>query len=84
MKKYRFDCHGHNAPAYGCNVPGDNSGEYVLYAEVEKTANLVHELRLNMQSMDADERVEMLDKLFDGYCVHCGSEFLPCYCLNDE
>jgi hypothetical protein len=34
MKTYKFDCHGHNAPAYGCDQPGDNSGKYVKLEEL--------------------------------------------------
>ena len=34
MQIYKFDCNGHNAPAYGCNKPGDNSGEYVRVDDV--------------------------------------------------
>lgn len=34
MQIYKFDCNGHNAPAYGCDKPGDNSGEYVRLDEV--------------------------------------------------
>lgn len=33
---FKFDCNGHNAPAYGCNKPGDNSGEYVRLADFER------------------------------------------------
>ncbi|MDX1466102.1 MAG: hypothetical protein R3215_10420 [Halomonas sp.] len=33
LHKVRFDCNGHNAPAYGCSEPGDNSGEYVQAAD---------------------------------------------------
>jgi len=29
MKTVNFTCHGNSAPAYSCNLPGDNSGEYV-------------------------------------------------------
>lgn len=35
LKRVRFDCHGHNAPAYGCNHPGDMSGEYLQAADAE-------------------------------------------------
>ena len=28
-ERIKFDCNGRHAPAYGCNKPGDNSGEYV-------------------------------------------------------
>lgn len=33
METVKFNCHGHNAPAYGCNKPGDQSGEYVKARE---------------------------------------------------
>jgi len=43
LKTFKFDCNGNNAPAYGCDQPGDNSGEYFkaedvrpLLGEVEK------------------------------------------------
>jgi hypothetical protein len=36
MSKVRFDCNGHNAPAYGCSEPGDNSGDYYHAADVER------------------------------------------------
>jgi len=35
MKKIKFNCNGHNAPAYRCSEPGDNSGEYYRVEEVE-------------------------------------------------
>lgn len=36
MQKIKFDCHGHNAPAYGCNKPGDNSGEYIRIDDINE------------------------------------------------
>lgn len=36
-----FSCHGHNAPAYGCSKPGDNSGEYVRLDDYLKLAKLL-------------------------------------------
>ena len=39
MKKIKFDCNGHNSPAYGCDHHGDNSGLYYLAAEVETLLN---------------------------------------------
>jgi len=32
---YIFDCNGHNAPAYSCNKPGDNTGSYVHLTDYE-------------------------------------------------
>ena len=33
MKIVKFSCHGCHAPAYGCSLPGDNSGSYVLHSD---------------------------------------------------
>ena len=33
MKKIKFTSDIHHASGYGCNEPGDNSGEYVLLSE---------------------------------------------------
>lgn len=32
---FRFHCHGQSAPAYSCNKPADNSGEYVRLSDYE-------------------------------------------------
>lgn len=32
---FRFHCHGPSAPAYSCNRPLDNSGEYVRLSDYE-------------------------------------------------
>lgn len=44
----KFDCNGNNAPAYSCNKPGDNSGEYV---KAEDYATLQHELAICMDAL---------------------------------
>lgn len=36
METVKFDCNGHNAPAYGCDKPGDQSGEYNRKEDVER------------------------------------------------
>jgi len=36
MKQYKFFCDGHNAPAYSCDTPGDNSGVYYKKEDVDK------------------------------------------------
>jgi len=41
MKIYKFDCNGHNSPAYGCDKPSDNSGEYY---RAEDVAGLNHQI----------------------------------------
>ncbi|MCG7598829.1 hypothetical protein MHM84_03460 [Halomonas sp. McH1-25] len=52
LKRVRFDCNGNNAPAYGCNLPGDNSGEYVpfvvaqaLYVALECTTGELEKVK---------------------------------------
>lgn len=36
MIRVKFDCKGHNAPAYSCDKPGDNSGEYIQATDVDE------------------------------------------------
>ena len=44
MRTVKFNCHSNSAPAYGCNKPGDNSGEYVRIGDYkQKEAYLVYE-----------------------------------------
>ena len=39
MDIIRFDCHGNNAPAYSCNKPGDNTGDYIRLEDATNTDN---------------------------------------------
>ena len=39
MDVIKFDCNSHNAPAYSCNKPGDNSGEYIRFEDATNTDN---------------------------------------------
>ena len=39
MRKIKFDCNEHNAPAYSCNTPGDNSGWYYQSTDVDTLLN---------------------------------------------
>ena len=41
-------------------------------------------LRRYQTFMTDEGRKKIWDKLTDGYCEHCGSKHLPCYCTNDE
>lgn len=41
MRKVKFDCHGHNAPAYSCSEPNDQSGEYVNVKDLPEFAREV-------------------------------------------
>jgi hypothetical protein len=42
LTKYYFNAHGNSAPAYSCNLPGDNTGHYYQSADVD---DLLDELR---------------------------------------
>jgi len=50
----------------------------------DKITELVLGLREEIEKLSDDERVEVLDTLFAGYCKHCGSATLPCYCERDD
>lgn len=43
MKTIKFTCHGASSPAYNCNHPGDQSGEYT---RVESTKEALETLRV--------------------------------------
>tara|TARA_R110002072_G_scaffold248548_1_gene407529 strand:- start:1094 stop:1390 length:297 start_codon:yes stop_codon:yes gene_type:complete len=45
---------------------------------------LVAALKSLMGRMEVGERAELFDTLTEGYCPHCLSESLPCYCWRDE
>ena len=64
MQIYKFDCNGHNAPAYGCNKPGDNSGEYV---KVDDLANMLRSgiADLNDGGEPIAEEAAMIDVMRD-------------------
>lgn len=70
MQTFNFDCHGHNAPAYGCNKPGDNSGEYVKHDDAKK---LVADL-----ARVIDDLVEIVKNYHEGEA--CDHAVGICYC----
>ena len=39
MDTVKFTCHGNSAPAYSCNKPGDQSGEYVRVESIPSWKN---------------------------------------------
>ncbi len=36
LKVYNFDCNGWNSPAYSCNYPDDNSGQYYKKEDIDR------------------------------------------------
>ena len=51
-----------------------------------ETETLINVLRDRMQKMTDQERIDLLDALFAGYCQHCGSDIGNgrCYCTSDD
>ena len=41
MKTIKFTCRGNSSPAYSCNEPGDNAGEYVTLKVAEEMQALI-------------------------------------------
>ena len=58
----RFDCHGRNAPAYGCSLPGDMSGVYYKAADVDA---LIAEVRRQ------DIEIALLQRVAHECSVEC-------------
>jgi hypothetical protein len=77
----------------------DGSGQPTSYEEAElsalreaiarweifdqRLASDVATLKARLLVVSAEERVAILDDLFDGWCAECGGE-MPCHCWNDE
>lgn len=51
-----------------------------------ETETLVSVLRDRMEKMTDQERIDLLDSLFAGFCKHCGADIGDgrCYCLRDD
>ena len=48
----------------------------------------IKSVREAQKTLTSDERMKLWEELQEGYCPHCGDEYLPprykCYCMNDE
>jgi len=44
------------------------------------TEQLIDEIREDMLGMEDSERIDLMNRLMDGYCKHCGTRCLPCSC----
>ncbi len=49
-----------------------------------EATELAERLNALMAKLDRDQRIEIRDAVLDDYCEYCGSEYLPCHCMNDE
>ena len=58
MEIFKFDSKGNNAPAYSCNRPGDNSGEYVSLETARIMRNLIIDLQASLRGISTEAIVE--------------------------
>ena len=49
-----------------------------------KTADTTRLLIDRMKSLSDDQRKDIINNITSNYCYHCGSEYLPCYCMRDD
>lgn len=47
---------------------------------------MIKHINFNLSSFTDDERIEILNEIFKGYCKDCGQKIgdRTCYCKNDE
>lgn len=62
LHRVRFDCHGHNAPAYGCNHPGDMSGDYLQAADASDVMSRLAEALEELLQLTEIERPDWQHK----------------------
>lgn len=47
-------------------------------------AALANSMIVILEQLDAEQRLWILDKILENFCIHCGTDKMPCYCWNDE
>ena len=55
----------------------DTDLEYVLKGSIKD----------RIKAMTEDQRIDYMDELFEGYCLHCGQDeslYGRCYCMRDD
>lgn len=52
METIKFDSKGNNAPAYSCNKPGDNSGEFVTIEVANAMRSLIIDLHASLRAIN--------------------------------
>jgi hypothetical protein len=58
METIKFDSKGRSAPAYSCNKPGDNSGEYVSIDTANAMRSLIIDLQAALRAIDTSSMVK--------------------------
>ena len=76
-----------NTEAYSPAV-ASNAGFGVTVNKEEnvntETETLINVLRERMEKMSNEARLDLMATLMEGYCRYCCSDYLPCYCINDD
>ena len=62
MKTIKFNCNGHNAPAYGCSESGDQSGEYVRVEDLSGIEDRVTHIEQACFNLWLDHSREDIEK----------------------
>lgn len=55
IKPISFNCNGIFSPAYGCDKPGDNSGQYYHKEDVNKLVGMIEKLKRTIEDIQGDE-----------------------------
>ena len=63
METIKFDSNSHNAPAYSCNKPGDNSGEYVSVDVANAMRSLIMDLQAALRAIDTNPMCKQADEV---------------------
>jgi hypothetical protein len=80
MRKVKFNCKRVHAPAYGCSLPGNNSGAYYLATDVD---DRLAELEAEIERLRKDrDRLEWLVKN-EMFVARVGNEYEIGEWIND-
>ena len=63
METIKFDCNSNNSPAYSCNKPGDNSGEYVPYDVASAMRSLIIDLQGSLRAINTEPILKQADEM---------------------
>ena len=63
MEAIKFDCKGNNSPAYSCDKPGDNSGEYVTIEIANAMRSLIIDLHGSLRAINTKPMIDQATEL---------------------
>ena len=61
METIKFNCNSNSAPAYSCNKPGDNSGEYVEAEMAFAMLDLIIDLQATLRAINPKPILDQSD-----------------------